>query len=87
MYLYIYIYPYLELCPIASSMTVKAVVVSGEDSPCPGGPGRNLYAPRVAEGYASPRGVVEVSLEAGGRQGDIIVNPEGCLMHDMPIVF
>ena len=86
MYLYIYIYPYLELCPIASSMTVKAVVVRGEDRPCPGGPGRDLYTPRVAEVYASPRGVAEVSLETGGRQGDIIGNLEGCLIHDMPIV-
>ena len=48
---------------MASSMTVKAVVVRGEDRPCPGGPGRNLYTPRVVEGYASPRGVVEVPLK------------------------
>jgi hypothetical protein len=82
-YVYIHIYTYLEICHIASSMTVKAVVVRGEDRPCPGGPGGNLYIPRVVEGYASPRGVAEVSLETGVRQGDIIVNLEGCLIHDM----
>ena len=73
----------MELCHIASSMTVKAVVERGEGRPRPGGPGRESYPPRVVEGYASPRGVAEVSLETGVRQGGNTVNLEGCVIPDM----
>ena len=42
--MYIYLYTHMEICLFASIMTGKAVVVREDDRPCPGGPGRDLYA-------------------------------------------